>query len=271
MKNLALIAAATVVMAAAIPAHSQAYTEPFGLEELNISFGDMQIALPTRVDVWTYVTPMMTEYTCRQRLARPDPVEFLVPALPGTFDPGQGFPRRVAFLPLETIDGRWALWPRSEVAIGLVGYTWSQTRPDWPPGFASDLDMTGGKDSFLIGFRVAHSDGNHHGWLRMTRPAVTVTNFFKFDSYAIHPVPGEPIRAGVEPPVPVLTAHPGDPAQGTAFVLRWPAGYSDNAGYQLETAVDLTPPTEWELVPSYPGEYPVPVGTEDRFFRLKSP
>ena len=100
MNTLSMIAAAAVAIAAAIPALSQAYTEPFDLEDLSISFGYTHIPLHTRVDVWTYVTPMITEYTCWQWLSRPQSVSFLVPALPGTFDPGRGLPRRVAFQPL---------------------------------------------------------------------------------------------------------------------------------------------------------------------------
>lgn len=250
---------------------AQAFTNSFERSRIGILLGANEISLMNAVDVLIYDTEIMTEYTCTDIILRSEGLSFLVPAEPGTFDPRKSFPPRLGFYPLEDIDRRWAPWPRQDVRIGLLSYSWSQTRPDWPPGYVGRFDRSDGASSFIIGLKVEHADGVHYGWLHMTRPAAGVTNLFEFESYAIHPVPDEPIQAGVEPPAPALTAEPGDPGSGTAFILRWPAGYSDNAGYRLESTEDLAPPVEWQLVEAYSGEHLVPVGMENRFYRLRSP
>lgn len=250
---------------------AQAYTNDVDLDSFTLTIGTTGAVVSRSVRVSIYDTEIMTEYTCTEILLRPSPVTFLVPALPGTFDPGRDLPAGMAFRSAEPVDSAWAPWPRQEKRIGLTAYTWNQTRPDWPPSYYSTFDMTGGQSSFLIGFRITHTDGNHYGWLHLTRPAVTATNLFEFDSYAIHPVPEEPIRAGLPPPSPELTVHPGDALAGTAFVLRWPPGYSDNAGYRLESAESLDPDAEWIPVEGASGQHPVPAGITNRFFRLRGP
>lgn len=249
----------------------QAFTETVEREQYQVLIGEDAVVLSTRVRVTVYEGDEMTQYTCREEIIKPSGLEFLVPAWPGSFDPVSGFPVRATFLPAEPVDSRWALWPNQNPVVPLLSYSWNQTRPDWPPGYSPRFDTSQGRTTFLFGLRLTHTDGIHFGWLRMTRPSTAITNLFEFDSHAIHPLPNEPIRAGMEPPAPVLSAEPGDPESGTAFILRWAAGYSDNAGYRLEAADDLTPPVEWQSVDSYAGEHLVPVGTENRFYRLRSP
>lgn len=258
-------------------AESQDFRENQFLDDLEILLGDTRHVLASGVRVAPYIVESFSQYSCSQTLSSTAAFEFLVPALPGSFDPRQGSPQTYAFPPLGEIDGRWAAWPRQigptagERTIGIFSYKWFLSHPDLPIVYGPNYDRSGGTSSILIGFRITHTDGRHHGWLRMTRDAITVTNLFAFDSYAIHPVPDEPIQAGVEPPPPILEADVGGAGSETGLVLRWAPGYSDNAGYRLESTGDLTPPVEWQWVESYSGEHRPPEGAEHRFYRLRKP
>jgi hypothetical protein len=120
--------------------------------------------------------------------------------------------------------------------------------------------------SLLLGFRVDGDQGPNYGWLQLDRLSGSPTNAFRLSSYNYHPLPNEPIGAGLPPtPPPVTTAY--DAAAGT-LSLNWDARFP---GLVLEATESLTEPVEWKPVPDAsapPAVLPVPEG--DRFYRLRT-
>jgi hypothetical protein len=58
--------------------------------------------------------------------------------------------------------------------------------------------------SLLIGCRISADDGLHHGWIRLTRPDTLFTTPFDVESFDWNPLPGEPIKAGQPPEIPLV-------------------------------------------------------------------
>ena len=119
----------------------------------------------------------------------------------------------------------------------------------------------------LLGLRLNLDDGPHYGWIRFTRPDTEPSTPFTVAGYNYHPLPNEPIGAGL-PPTPPPVTPTFDATEGT-LSLNWDARFP---GLVLEATESLTEPVEWKPVPDPsgpPAVLPVPEG--DRFYRLRNP
>lgn len=112
--------------------------------------------------------------------------------------------------------------------------------------------------SILIGFKRQHpsGEGMQYGWFRLTRETADLkmaydpasgrehqTSFLPA-GFAVHPIPDQPIRAGMPPELPQLVPEwvPGEPGEGNRVRVRWPAGLK---GVHLERTDSLEAPVLW--------------------------
>lgn len=92
----------------------------------------------------------------------------------------------------------------------------------------------------LAAVRLKSSDGMHYGWLKFTRECPYYYLPFQLDSFALHPVPNAPIRAGVVPTPDLSITRTGDQLQ-----LSWHPAWRQ---YRLESAPSLDPSATWSPV-----------------------
>jgi len=92
----------------------------------------------------------------------------------------------------------------------------------------------------LAAVRFKAADGMHYGWLKFTRECPYYYLPFQLDSFALHPVPNAPIRAGVEPTPDLSITRTGDQLQ-----LSWHAAWRE---YRLESSPSLEPNGTWSPV-----------------------
>jgi len=120
------------------------------------------------------------------------------------------------------------------------------------------------RTELIFGIRFALEDGVHYGWIRFARPDTYFTTPFELASYDWHPIPGEPIGAGLPPVVPII---PQMTPEGLR--LTWSGSL---AHWTLEFAEELHPDALWQPVPGVGGaDVIVDAGETQRFYRLRRP
>ena len=165
--------------------------------------------------------------------------------------------------------------------VRLVSYFWRVEYPGNRLSAEFFRDSFANQSSILIGFTRLSQGAWQYGWVHMERevtrfedmllPDGSTRDFaFRPKGFAIHPIPGRPIRAGMEPDLPSLStelvALGGDGGQGIR--VSWPTGWP---GMVLEYASELKQPTEWLPVAGVEGSQAVVKLPEDGhvFFRLR--
>ena len=142
------------------------------------------------------------------------------------------------------------------------------TAYNWPAGwyYAYFNDgLSGNKfTNVLIGFVLTQSDGNHYGWLHMSRPDLKVKTPFAVVDYAYNPVPDAPIQAGIPAPPPVITTQ----KTTDEIQLAWPASVS---GWTLQTTTELGANPVWQDYSTGTTNLLVPPTETRRYFRLVKP
>ena len=134
----------------------------------------------------------------------------------------------------------------------------------WQYGYAND-GLAGNKfTNVYVGFVLTQSDGNHYGWLHMSRPDLKVKTPFAVVDYAYNPLPEAPIQAGIPAPPPVITTQ-----KTTAGIqLAWPASIS---GWTLQTTTELGSNPVWQDYSTGTTNLLVPPTETRRYFRLVKP
>ena len=165
--------------------------------------------------------------------------------------------------------------------IRLVTYRWRVESPGNRLSAEPGRDNFPNQSSILIGFTRLYQGALQYGWVHMERevtrfedmllPDGSTRDFaFRPKGFAIHPIPGRPIRAGMEPELPSLSTElvtlGGDGGEGIR--VSWPTGWP---GMVLEYASELKQPTEWQPVAGVEGSQAVVKLPEDGqlFFRLR--
>lgn len=92
----------------------------------------------------------------------------------------------------------------------------------------------------LAAVRLKSADGMHYGWLKFTRDCPYYYLPFQLDSFALHPVPEAPIRAGVIPTPDLSITRNVDELQ-----LSWHPAWRQ---YRLESATSLEPTAPWNPI-----------------------
>jgi hypothetical protein len=153
--------------------------------------------------------------------------------------------------------GNWIIVGRYvELFIPDGPWTYQDAYKDFPGSFWRT------ERSLLIGCRVVGEDGVHFGWMRLTRPDLNFTTPFDVESFDWNPLPGEPIKAGQPPEIPLA---PEITEEGLR--LRWPAVL---ATWMLEYADSLDAEAEWIAIPEAAnGEIVLPIPETARFYRLR--
>jgi hypothetical protein len=140
----------------------------------------------------------------------------------------------------------------------IVEYDWSFGRQNVIRVYTPDSQPFPSQTSILIGFKRQHpsGDGMQYGWFRLTRETADLkmaydpatgrehqTSFLPA-GFAVHPIPDQPIRAGMPPELPQLVPEwvSGEPGEGNRVRVRWPAGLK---GVHLERADSLEAPVLW--------------------------
>jgi len=147
----------------------------------------------------------------------------------------------------------------------VLFYTWEVRFPGSRVFVRSDLDFFPNKTSILIGFARSHPlvAGTQYGWVRLERETTNTAAIFRPDGserriafspagFAVHPIAGQPIRAGMAPELPQLVSEILPPeGEGPARVrVSWPPGL---VGVHLERAENLMPPVQWVSVTAATG------------------
>ena len=165
--------------------------------------------------------------------------------------------------------------------VRLVSYFWKIQNPASRLSAGLFKDYYPNQASILIGFTRYFQGGWQYGWVHLEREVTRVEDMllpngltrdfaFRPKGFAIHPVPGRPIRAGMEPELPSLSTElvtlEGGGGQGVR--VSWPTGWP---GMVLEYASELKQPTEWLPVAGVEGSQAVVELPEDGqvFFRLR--
>ncbi len=107
------------------------------------------------------------------------------------------------------------------------------------------------------------------GWFKFSRTNTAPGTVFSLESWAYHPIPNEPIRAGFPPELPEPHFAFGGENHETIDV-SWPA---KAAMLRLETTDNLTPPVQWKPVET-DGATTVTLAASEAqgaFFRLVAP
>jgi hypothetical protein len=128
-------------------------------------------------------------------------------------------------------------------ALTLMGFRWSLLQPGnrlqiWPR-----YDLFPNQTDVLIGFTVKYNELDHFGWVHMRRPVIDSITIFAPVAAALHPVSGEPIRAGLPPELPPVDAVI-DPLTDT-LQIAWPSSFP---GVRLERTDSLDAPVIWTPV-----------------------
>lgn len=139
-----------------------------------------------------------------------------------------------------------------------------------PVSLEPGLGFYTNKTSLLLAFRYDGDDGQHFGWLKLSRPDTEYTTPFTLDAYDWNPIPNAPIGAGLPPEIPVMTEVVDDGAGNPVLRVSWPGAV---ATWIFETTPDLTPPATWTEYPAGGTSAEVPLDGSDihRYFRLRRP
>ena len=156
------------------------------------------------------------------------------PKMPVKLDPGQLIDP-ATFVPYRREP--WMTW------LGVYGVGWRNVCEDQGGEcffFTDDLGEFRNLSVGLAAVRLKSADGMHYGWLKFARDCPYFYLPFQLDSFALHPVPDAPIRAGVVPAPDLSITRNGDQLQ-----LSWHAAWRQ---YQLESAPSLDPNATWSPV-----------------------
>jgi hypothetical protein len=167
----------------------------------------------------------------------------------------------------------------SNVLGGLLGYTvaiaHSVAGSPIATNFTDRQSLTPalrGLTNAYFAFRQLQADGFHYGWYQVQRSAPNGYVPWYLVNAAVHPVPDEPIQAGLPPPQPVIEAHVTAaiaPETDASVRLTWPNAYRN---YRLERASALEAPILWEPVDLVgTNQVSIPLGGSNLFYRLSPP
>ena len=148
--------------------------------------------------------------------------------------------------------------------VGPTDYTAYNGPGGWVYGYINDPGIWNSLTNAFVGFILTQSDGNHYGWLHMSRPDLKVKTPFAVVDYAYNPVPEAPIQAGIPAPPPVITTQK-TPA---GIQLAWPSAIS---GWTLQTTTDLGSNPVWQDYSTGTTNLLVPPTETLRYFRLVKP
>ncbi len=153
-----------------------------------------------------------------------------------------------------------------QASLSLRGFFWSLLQPGnrlqtWPSS-----DFFPNQTDVLIGFTVKYNDFDHFGWVHMRRPVIDIITIFTPVAAALHPVSGEPIRAGLPPELPPVDAVI-DPLTDT-LQIAWPSSFP---GVRLERTDSLNAPVVWTPVETpLSNAISLPLNDADQlYFRLQ--
>jgi len=120
--------------------------------------------------------------------------------------------------------------------------------------------------NLLIGCKLYSEDGVHYGWIRLTRPDRNFLTQYDVATHDWNPLPGEPIRAGLPPEIPLASE-----AVAEGISVRWPVAIG-LATWVLESSDSLGPDAEWVPIPEAAnGEILLEPPESMRFYRLRRP
>ena len=149
-------------------------------------------------------------------------------------------------------------------AINPTDYAAYNGPQGWRYGYVTD-GLAGNKfTNVYVGFVLTQSDGNHYGWLHMSRPDLKVKTPFAVVDYAYNPVPDAPIQAGIPAPPPVITTQ----KTSAGIQLAWPAAIS---GWTLQTTTELGSNPVWQDYSTGTTNLLVSPTETRRYFRLVKP
>ena len=134
----------------------------------------------------------------------------------------------------------------------------------WQYGYANDAFSGNKLTNVYVGFVLTQSDGNHYGWLHMSRPDLKVKTPFAVVDYAYNPVPDAPIQAGIPAPPPVISTQ----KTSAGIQLAWPASIS---GWTLQTTTELGSNPVWQDYSTGTTNLLVSPTETRRYFRLVKP
>lgn len=172
---------------------------------------------------------------------------------------------KIDFSPGELITQASPLY--TPVTLFLIAYGWLP----WDPFSDSPVDYAGEfryQISAIIGAKYTDPETGEVtlGWFRFSRPSLEPGTAFTLESWAYHPIPNEPIRAGEPPDLPEPAFAWGD----EGVTVSWP----EKAWMlRLEMAPSLTPPVSWQPVDTG-GLTSVtlpPTEGAEQYFRLVAP
>ena len=127
--------------------------------------------------------------------------------------------------------------------LAVYGNVWSNLCEEQGGECFAYSDDVGEFHNLTVGLaavRLKSADGMHYGWLKFTRECPYYYLPFQLDSFALHPVPNAPIRAGVVPTPDLSITRTGDQLQ-----LSWHPAWRQ---YRLESAPSLDPSATWSPV-----------------------
>lgn len=121
-----------------------------------------------------------------------------------------------------------------------------------------------GATNVILGVRVPRVDGNHYGWIELTRLNVDGYTSFVVKKFAMHPLAEEGVLAGQLPPLPEVAGKASDGSLRLTWDVRW--------GPLVVETSDSLPANHWRrLEGAYVGGVEVDEKEEARFFRLAWP
>ncbi|MBX3734663.1 MAG: hypothetical protein KF791_18960 [Verrucomicrobiae bacterium] len=143
------------------------------------------------------------------------------------------------------------------------GTPWEYVDPtthNLPPAFWSS------ETNLLIGLKFSADDGAHYGWLQLARPNREFLTQFQVVANDWNPLPGEPIRAGLPPEIPLTSEVVPE-----GIRVRWPVAIG-LANWFLESSDSLGPDADWVPIPEAAnGEILLEPPESMRFYRLRRP
>lgn len=211
------------------------------------------------------VTTSLVFTDANGQFLRPDTVRFV-------FDPGIEIgPSAPVYLDQPVV---------SPARVRLVSYYWQVNYPGNHLSAEPSRDYFQNQARIFVGFSRLYQGGWHYGWVHMEREVTRVEDMllstgetkdyiFRPKGFAVHPIPDRPIRAGMEPDLPVLSTELTTlEGGGQGIRVSWPTGWP---GMVLEYASDLSPSMEWRPVEGVVGSGALMELPEDGqlFFRLR--
>jgi hypothetical protein len=153
-----------------------------------------------------------------------------------------------------------------KASLSLKAYVCRMLQPGDHLRTANIADFFPNQTDVFIGFTVKYNDFDHFGWVHMRRPVIDIITIFTPVASALHPVSGEPIRAGLPPELPPVNAVI-DPVTDT-LQIAWPSSFP---GVRLERTDSLDAPVVWTPVETpLSNAISLPLSVADQlYFRLQ--